>query len=91
MTKLSDLAARWKEDPEFREAYALVVEIERLQQECAEAYQVVGALADMAGVFERPEVGKVLDNLCAAAGGEPRPHADVLPFVVEGVQPIGTK
>lgn len=91
MTKLSDLKARWMKDPMFRDAYALVVEVERLQEECAEAYQVVGALAHEAGVFGHPQVLKVLDNLNAAAAGEPRPHAEVQPFAVEGVQPIGAK
>ena len=57
-------------------------EIDRLRQECAEAYQVVASLAGEAGVLDRPEVVKVLDNLWAAAQGEPRVHADVLPFAV---------
>ncbi len=58
-------------------------EIARLRQECAEAYQVVAALAGAAGVFEGAAVGKVLDNLSAAANGQPRPHASVLPFVTD--------
>jgi hypothetical protein len=56
-------------------------EIERLREECAEAYQVVGALADQAGVFDNQAVVKALGNLRSAAAGEPRPHADLLPFM----------
>jgi predicted negative regulator of RcsB-dependent stress response len=57
-------------------------EIERLQRDCAEAYQVVGALAMAAGAFETDAVRKALDNLSAAANGDPRPHEDLLPFAV---------
>ena len=56
----------------------LQAEIERLQEDCAEAYQVVGALAG--DRFGDPGVTKALDNLSAAANGEPRPHDDLLPF-----------
>jgi hypothetical protein len=55
-------------------------ELERLRDDCAGAYQVVGVLAEMAGVFNDPQVIKALDNLSAASNGDPRPHADVLPF-----------
>lgn len=41
-----------------------------LEQVCAEAYQLTGAVG-------APE--KALDNLAAAAGGEPIPHATLLP------------
>ena len=41
-----------------------------LEQVCAEAYQLAGAVG-------APE--KALDNLAAAAGGEPIPHATFLP------------
>jgi hypothetical protein len=58
----------------------LTAEIERLRSDCAEAYQVVGALAGYAGVFEHPGVIQALDNLSAAADGKPRPHAELLPF-----------
>lgn len=65
-------------------------EIERLREDCAEAYQIIGVLwareddrregnppADLipAADFER-----ALDNLSAAAAGGPRPHADLLPW-----------
>ena len=66
-------------------------EIEQLREQCAEAYQFIGALAHEAGVFGRPEVVKMLDNLWAAAQGEPRPHAELVSFDGEGVQPIGAK
>jgi hypothetical protein len=61
---------------------ALRAEIERLRGECAEAYQIVGALADVAGAFETDAVVRILDNLMAAAVGTPRKHEDVLPFVI---------
>lgn len=54
--------------------------IAELQTICAESYQVVGALADAAGVFEESDaVSKALDNLSAAK----LVHQDVLPFAVE--------
>lgn len=54
--------------------------IAELQTICAESYQVVGALADAAGVFETSDaVSKALDNLSAAK----LVHEDVLPFAVE--------
>lgn len=56
---------------------------ERLRDDCAELYQVIGALRHLAlegktASFEDFE--RALDNACAAADGEPRPHADLLPF-----------
>lgn len=54
-------------------------EIERLRRDCAEAYQVIGALAaDLGG--EHPGIVQALDNLQAAVAGEPRPHDELLPF-----------
>jgi hypothetical protein len=47
-------------------------EIDRLRTLCAEVYQVAGALD-----AEAP----VLDNLWAAANGDPLPHASLLPYV----------
>lgn len=61
-------------------------EVERLREDCAEAYQVVGALSSMCGLFGTGEVEKVLDNLHAATCGEPRPHATVLPFAPAAAQ-----
>lgn len=57
-----------------------VNEIERLRQDCAEAYQVLGNLAHIAGLFDTPDVVRALDNIYAASVGEPRPHADLLPW-----------
>lgn len=48
----------------------LVQRISILEQVCAEAYQLAGAVG-------APE--KALDNLAAAAGGRPIPHATFLP------------
>jgi len=58
-------------------------EIDRLREECAIAYQVVGNLAERAGVFETHAVERVLDNLWAAAEGKPRIHENILPFIPE--------
>lgn len=57
-------------------------EIERLQRDCAEAYQVVGTLAGAhVDLFDDPQVVKALDNLSAAVDPiSPRPHDDLLPF-----------
>ena len=54
--------------------------VQALQELCAEVYQVVGSLADSAGVFDAEATVKVLDNLSAASSGEPLPHKDLLPF-----------
>lgn len=59
---------------------ALRAEVERLRRECAEAYQVVGALAERAALLRYPAVEKALENLDAATRGDPRPHADLLPI-----------
>lgn len=58
----------------------LCARIERLERVASESYQVVGALADKAGVFDTDDVNAALDNLCAAAEGEEIPHETVLPF-----------
>ena len=52
--------------------------IEELQRDCAEAYQVIGAL----GGDNLEYVEKALDNLLAAASGSPRPYNDLLPFSI---------
>lgn len=58
-------------------------QIERLRRDCAEAYQVVGTIS---GVLwdnknvRMDDVTKALNNLLAAANGEPRPHENLLPF-----------
>jgi hypothetical protein len=50
-------------------------------------YQAVGFLADLLGYWQmkpdepgQHQITKLLDNLAAAAAGEPVPHADLLPF-----------
>lgn len=59
---------------------ALRAEVERLRGDCAEAYQVIGALAGRANLLQYPAVEKALENLDAATRGDPRPHADLLPI-----------
>ncbi|MCZ0247262.1 ead/Ea22-like family protein [Escherichia coli] len=49
---------------------------------CAEAYQVVGVMADALGVFGDAAVQKVLDNLSQ----QKLVHRDVLPFSLPGTQ-----
>lgn len=52
----------------------------RLREDCAEAYQVIGVLAELGGFFGHPAVEKALDNLSAASNDQPRPFEDLLPF-----------
>ncbi len=59
---------------------ALETEVDRLREDCAQFYQVIGCLADAAGLWDSDQVNKALDNANAAAGSEPRPHSDLLPF-----------
>lgn len=56
------------------------------QHVCGEAYQAVGLLANMAGVFHDPAVQALLDNLSDAAEGNPLTHDSVLPFYPVGWQ-----
>jgi hypothetical protein len=58
----------------------LMQRIVELEQVCAEAYQFAGAL----GAPER-----VLDNLSAAAEGQPLPHESMLPVTAEECDAIG--
>lgn len=60
---------------------------EDLQRDCSEAYQAVGRIANALGWWDMPTdhpwyrpIEKLLDNLSAAANGEPRPHDNLLPF-----------
>ena len=58
-------------------------EIERLQADCAEAYQVVGHMLRLGEKLPRwtdDDVERALDNLWAAASGKKRPHHDLLPW-----------
>lgn len=60
---------------------SLLAEVIRLQRDCGEAYQVVGAA--MLGepvAYSQADVERALDNLAAAANGTPRPHDDLLPW-----------
>ena len=50
--------------------------IEELERICAEAYQVVGILADECGRFDDDHVIKIMDNLSQ----QELIHDDVLPF-----------
>jgi hypothetical protein len=60
---------------------ALTREVERLRRDCYEAYQIVGiALMDPVTPHTQDDVERVLDNLGAAANGDPRPHDDLLPW-----------
>jgi hypothetical protein len=43
---------------------------------CSELYQVIGSLADYAGVFEHPDVQRALNNASDGA----RTHKDLLPW-----------
>jgi hypothetical protein len=54
------------------------VEIVKLRSVCAEAYQLAGLLSDH---FGNPVLA--LDNLSAAAQGEPLPHKTFLPVVTK--------
>ncbi len=53
---------------------ALQRRVAELEQVCAEAYQ-------FAGTVGAPE--RVLDNLSAAADGQPIPHESILPITAE--------
>lgn len=59
----------------------LNAEVERLRRDCAEAYQVIGAGMFLdTSQYTQADVERALDNLSAAANGEPRPHDDLLPW-----------
>lgn len=67
---------------------SLLAEIERLREDCAQAYQAVGVIAERLGYWgaecpNHAQLTKLLDNLSAAAEGDPRPHDDLLPFGLE--------
>lgn len=65
-------------------------EISRLRRDCAEAYQVVGVLAEHYGAFDTDDVTRALDNLSDAGNGRPRRHDDLLPWPREPL-PGGSK
>jgi hypothetical protein len=64
-----------------RELAQTCEELERLRRDCSEAYQVIGAgMFGEACAYTQDDVERALDNLFAAAEGEPRPHDDLLPW-----------
>lgn len=73
------------EGPEAEAQIPLLhAEIDRLRRDCAEAYQVMGAVL-LNQVYEpvrytEEDAVRALDNLWAAASGTPRPHEDLLPW-----------
>lgn len=54
---------------------ALIVRNKDLERVCAELYQVIGALADEAGLFDHPDVIRALDQASQAR----IVHDDLLP------------
>lgn len=79
MTDTRTLIERLREGQRLCPLYkAAADEIERLQRDCAEAYQVLGVVSASAPGLN---VDRALDNLSAAAQGDPRPHDDLLPFL----------
>jgi chaperonin cofactor prefoldin len=62
-------------------AEAAEAEVERLRNDCGEAYQVIGyGMLGEPGPYTQADVERALDNLSAAVAGDPRPHDDLLPF-----------
>ncbi len=57
-------------------------EIKRLRRDCAELYQVLGTMSEHCPDPEDPAIVKALDNASAAANADPRPHDDLLPFIL---------
>lgn len=60
-------------------------EVERLREDCAELYQVIGVMADYCP--DDQAIVKALDNASAAANGLPRKHHDLLPFILPTASP----
>lgn len=63
------------------EAMRIIVMLDRLSHRCGEAYQVVGSLADSAGLFHDPAVKKALDLLSF-----PLRPGEILPFYTQNDQ-----
>ena len=61
------------------EVEALRAQVEQLQRVCGEAYQFAGAVGAPV---------QVLDNLAAAAAGQPLPHVSFLPIAAEECQEV---
>ena len=57
--------------------------IERLERDCAEAYQILGSFlleGEDSITYENSDITRALDNLDAAVNNTPRPHEDLLPW-----------
>lgn len=79
MDGIASMAAVLRETERVRDVALAMVK--RLQQDCVEAYQVIGA--GMLGepcAYTKDDVERVLDNLAAASAGLQRPHQDLLPW-----------
>lgn len=61
-------------------------EIARLKQDCSQFYQAVCQVINALGNLSAHDIGclnRLLDNVKAATRGEPRPHEDLLPFLLD--------
>lgn len=58
-------------------------QLTELKRDCSELYQVIGTMAESCVDPEAAPIIKALDNASAAANGYPRPHDDLLPFILE--------
>lgn len=60
------------------------LEIQKLREVCAEAYQVLGvALIGEPRCWTDADAARALDNVSAAANGDPIPHQDLLPWPLQ--------
>lgn len=68
----------------LREPMAEAANEHRLLRDVGEAYQAVGML--LGALYPESDwpraAEKLMDNLAAAAAGQPRPHDDLLPFIL---------
>lgn len=76
MSIAGDIAAEIAEEPLRAKIADLEKQRDQLRAVCAEAYQLAGALGAPV---------EALDNLSAAANGDPLPHATFLPVAVPDV------
>ena len=59
---------------------AMGKKLQELRDLCAENIEIIGVLAEMAGVLEEKATLQALDNNHAAAHALPLPHKTLLPF-----------
>lgn len=59
---------------------ALIAELKEARQICCDLYQVIGALADEAGLFGDPQVSKAMDTAISVVEDDYERHDDLLPF-----------